>query len=185
MIGEIRIFQVTLKVVRTHSQHPVDRVLDLDVPGRAIRREVAGSVRAEDERPAARFGLVGDVGEAAHGYDLAIRPIGRDELLRITIKRIHAQRDSVVEQPEAAAYRCLLFRKRGHSQADARRDSECFRYALILEACADVYSQFRSDDPVILSEAASLDVGAGIFAGYGRLHREWSSTARQGHFCLA
>ena len=138
-----------------------DRVFDFDIPRRAVRREVAGNVSAEDERQLAALGAVCDVSEAARAInDLAVRAIGRHHLFRVAIEGIDRQRHTIIEQAVAAANHCVGVVERGDGDACARRDANRFGDPLPVEARAEVNREPRVGDPVILREEACLKVRA-------------------------
>src|SRR5438128_7411216 len=97
--------RVSLQIIRPHPQHFRDWVFDFNVPGHAVRREVADLVAASDERESIpNCFLVGYVRENARAvYDRAARPESGDHLLRIITESVDAQRDAIVKDAEPAA----------------------------------------------------------------------------------
>src|SRR6185503_3860985 len=104
-----------------------------DVPGRAVRREVASLVAAVNEREGAALGPVCDVGETARPvYYLAVRPEGCNHLLRILVESEYVERHAIIKESVAAANRGLPVIERSPGEAYARRDAESIRDALPL-----------------------------------------------------
>src|ERR1051325_1392382 len=106
------------------------------VPGRTVRREVADVIAAADARERAAFGAISDIGEMLNISDFAIRAVGSDDLLRIAIERVDAQRHSIIEDAEASANDCLVMAERSPGHTNARRDTKGFSDALSLKAHA-------------------------------------------------
>src|SRR6185295_1924843 len=136
-------------------------MLDLDVPGFAIRREVSDNISAKDAREPARLRALGGVEESTRAIDdIAVRSERRNDLLGIVVECVDAQRHPIVKQTEAAANRRLCVSERTPRKPNARRDANGFGDALPFEPRPYINRKPWRDNPVILAEEPSLEIKA-------------------------